>query len=148
MIKKDIRHIIESGKREDMEKLTYIVDELLEELKEKDEHEYKHIAYKVHKIAYGGHLGRELAEKWCMEMENKDGSHGSHWTWEQTEEVRKQYAPQQEASDFYAVMNMVYSDYYNQRFDTATYIQLALDWLNDKDVGGCKTLKYYYKIVK
>lgn len=148
MIKKDIRHIIESGKREDMEKLTYIVDELLEELKEKDEHEYKHIAYKVHKIAYGGHLGRELAEKWCMEMENKDGSHGGHWTWEQTEEVRKQYAPQQEASDFYAVMNMIYSDYYNQRFDTATYIQLALDWLNDKDVGGCKTLKYYYKIVK
>lgn len=148
MIKKDIRHIIESGKREDMEKLTHIVDELLEELKEKDEHEYKHIAYKVHKIAYGGHLGRELAEKWCMEMENKDGSHGGHWTWEQTEEVRKQYAPQQEASDFFAIMNMVYSDYYNQRFDTATYIQLALDWLNDKDVGGCKTLKYYYKIVK
>lgn len=148
MIKKDIRHIIESGKREDMEKLTYIVDELLEELKEKDEHEYKHIAYKVHKIAYGGHLGRELAEKWCMEMENKDGSHGGHWTWEQTEEVRKQYAPQQEASDFYAIMNMAFSDYYNQRFDTATYIQLALDWLNDKDVGGCKTLKYYYKIVK
>ena len=62
--------------------------------------------------------------------------------------MRKQYAPQQEASDFYAVMNMIYSDYYNQRFDTATYIQLALDWLNDKDVGGCKTLKYYYKIVK
>lgn len=148
MIKHDIKRIIERGEREAMEKLECIMIELLEELKEEDEHEYNHIAYKIHKIAYDGHLGKELAEKWCMEMQNKDGTHGGHWTWEQTEEVRKQYAPQQEASDFYAVMNMIHSDYYNQRFDTATYIQLALDWLNDKDVGGCKTLKYYYKIVK
>lgn len=51
-------------------------------------------------------------------------------------------------SDFYAVLNMVYSDYYNPRFDTNTYVQLAIDWLNDKDVGGNKTLKYYMKVVK
>lgn len=148
MIKHDIKRIIERGEREAMEKLECIMIELLEELKEEDEHEYNHIAYKIHKIAYDGHLGKELAEKWCMEMQNKDGSHGGHWTWEQTEEVRKQYAPETDASDFHATISMMYSDYYNPRFDTATYAQLAKDWLNDKDVGGCKTLKYYYKIVK
>lgn len=51
-------------------------------------------------------------------------------------------------SDFYAIANMVYSDYYNPRFDTNTYVQLAIDWLDDKDVGGDKTLKYYMKVVK
>ena len=32
--------------------------------------------------------------------------------------------------------------------DTATYAQLAKDWLDDKDVGGNKTLKYYMYVVK
>lgn len=148
MIKHDIRHIIEHKEREHMEQLECIIDELIEELKDYDKHEYEHIAYKIHKIAYDGHLGKELAEKWCMNMQNKDGSHGGHWTWEQTEEVRKQYAQKQESSDFYAVMNMMFSDYYNPRFDVQTYVQLAIDWLDDKDVDGCKTLKYYMKIVK
>lgn len=148
MIKHDISHIMESGKHDDIEKLKDLFECLFDKIKEEDEYEYKHLAYKVHKIAYGGHLGRELAEKWCMAMKNKDGTYGGHWTWEQTEEVRKQYAPQHDTSDFYAIMNMMYSDYYNPKFDTAIYIQLSLDWLNDKDVSGCKTLKYYMEIVK
>ena len=45
--------------------------------------------------------------------------------------------------DFYAAMNMIYSDYYNPKFDTETYLMLTMDWLNDVDVGACKTLKYY-----
>lgn len=64
------------------------------------------------------------------------------------ENVRQQYAPHLDKSDFYAIANMVYSDYYNPRFDTNTYVQLAIDWLDDKDVGGNKTLKYYMKVVK
>jgi len=40
-------------------------------------------------------------------------------------------------------MNMIYSDYYNPKFDTETYLMLTMDWLNDVDVGACKTLKYY-----
>ena len=42
---------------------------------------------------------------------------------------------------------MMYSDYYNQKFDTNKYIELAKDWLNDKDVGDGKTLKYYMLVV-
>jgi hypothetical protein len=48
--------------------------------------------------------------------------------------------------DFYAVMNMIYSDYYNPKFDIETYVELAKDWLDDVDIGNCKTLKYYIYI--
>lgn len=50
-------------------------------------------------------------------------------------------------ADFYAALNMVYSDYYNPKFDTSIYVELAKDWLNDKDIDGAKLLKYYYFVV-
>lgn len=148
MLKKDIRYIIEHGKSEDMEALEELFHKAVEDLKESDEDKYCEILYRVHKIAHGGHLGEELAKKWVSHMENKDGTKGAHWTWEEADKIRKQYAPTTDESDFYAALAMVYSDYYNPRFDTATYAQLALDWLNDKDVGDCKTLKYYMRVVK
>ena len=76
-------------------------------------------------------------------MENKDGTKGQHWSVDQT----SQYAGEFNKWDWYAVMNMMYSDYYNQKFDTNTYVELAKDWLNDKDVGYGKTLKYYMLVV-
>lgn len=148
MLKSDIRHIIEHGKPEDMYKLEELFNDVVEDLRESDEDEYCEIVYKVHKIAYGGHLGEDLAKKWVDSMENKDGTHGAHWSWDEVDKIRKQYAPETDEGDFYAAISMMYSDYYNSRFDTATYAQLAKDWLDDKDVGGCKTLKYYMRIVK
>ena len=76
-------------------------------------------------------------------MQNKDGTTGEHWSYEQTSPLAEQY----DKWDFYAVLNMIYSDYYNPRFDTNTYISLAKDWLNDKDVGSGKTLRYYMYVV-
>lgn len=148
ILKHDIRHIIEHGKPEDMQKLEEMFNEVVEDLRESDKDKYCEIVYKVHKIAHGGHLGEDLAKEWVSAMENKDGSKGGHWSWEETESVRKQYAPDADSSDFYAAISMIYSDYYSPRFDTATYAQLAKDWLDDKDVGKCKTLKYYMKVVK
>lgn len=59
----------------------------------------------------------------------------------------KQFSVKADSNDWYAVLNMVYSDYYNAKFDTATYVQLAKDWIEDKDVTGCKTLKYYMYVI-
>ena len=42
---------------------------------------------------------------------------------------------------------MVYSDYYNTKFDINVYIELAKDWLHDMDINN-KVLKYYYFVVK
>lgn len=146
--KKTLNEIIKKGNKEDMDKLGDSFVEMVYALKETDPIKYKSIKYDMHKMAYGEHLTEEQARHWVDSMENADGTTGEHWTYEQTETVRKQYAPDTNPCDFYAVLNMVYSDYYNPRFDTSNYIELAKDWINDKDVPAGKTLKYYMFVVK
>lgn len=80
-------------------------------------------------------------------MENKDGTRGQHWTMEQT----SQFADGFNKYDFYAALNMIYSDYYNPKFDTNTYVELAKDWLCDEDAElqyGEKLSAYYESIVE
>lgn len=56
-------------------------------------------------------------------------------------------APNLDHCDFYAVLNMIYSDYYSTKFDTANYIELAKDFIEDKDAEKGKVLKYYMFLV-
>ena len=140
--------IIEKGDKHDMDMLGDMFVSMVEKLKDSDPMEYKKAVYKMQVMANGGHLTHDQAKCWVDYMENKDGTKGGHWTYEQTEDVRKQYAPNVMGCDFYAVLNMMYSDYYSSKFDTATYIQLAKDWLMDKDVPMGKTLRYYLFVVK
>lgn len=143
MYKHLIKKIIENGKHTDMEYLEYLLDDFVHELKAENYTKYKSLELDLYKMAYGEHLNEELALEWVSEMENKDGTRGQHWSVDQT----SQYAGEFNKWDWYAVMNMMYSDYYNQKFDTNTYIELAKDWLKDKDVGDSKTLKYYMLVV-
>ena len=139
-----IDKIIKNGSDEDMECLRKILIELISDLKYTDYDKYKKIELKLYKRVYGEHLNEELAKSWVASMENKDGTKGEHWSLEQT----NQYAENYNKYDFYAIANMMRSDYYNPKFEEATYLQMAKDWLDDKDVGDCKTLKYYMYIVK
>lgn len=147
-IKRMMDKIIDNNKKEDMEDLGDIFVDMVYMLKHSDKEKYKDIKYKMYKMAYGDHLNEELAHKWVSEMQNKDGTVGEHWTYEQTEQVRKQYAPELNACDFYAILNMSYSDFYSEHFKTEDYISLTKDWLNDKDGSSCKALKYYIFVVK
>lgn len=142
-VKHYIHRIMEEGKEENMHCLSEMMDDLICDLKESDPELYKQYACKLHKLVYGDHLSEEMARDWVKGMKNKDGTVGEHWTWEQT----SQYAEHYDKCDFYAVLNMMYSDYYNSRFDTSTYLALAKDWLDDPDVGKDKTLKYYMYVV-
>lgn len=143
MHKKLIKDIVAKKDTETMYELECFVIDLIDEIKAKDRQRYKELEYKLYKIVYGEHLNEELAHKWVAKMENKDGTKGEHWTYEQT----SQYADKLNKCDFYVALNMVYSDFYNPKFDLATYIELAKDWLNDKDVGDGKLLKYYMFVV-
>ena len=143
-IKRMIEHIVENGEHEDMECLSEMLTTLIYDLKHTNHTQFEVYEYKLHKMAYGEHLTEDMAKHWVSQMQNKDGSHGEHWTMEQT----AQHAGRHNHCDFYAVLNMIYSDYYNPKFDTATYIELANDWLNDSDVPSGKTLKYYLHVVK
>lgn len=138
-----IDYIVKNGTAKSMECLRKVMVEMLDDLSVMDESKYKMYEYKLYKAAYGDHLTEELARKWVSGMTNKDGTRGEHWSYEQT----SQLAGNHNKWDWYAVLNMMYSDYYNQRFDTNIYVQLANDWLDDRDVGDGKTLCYYWKVV-
>lgn len=144
MHRKLIRKIADSGTPAQMEALADVLADAVDEL---DEDERKDTECALHRILYGDHLGAELAEKWVAAMINKDGTRGGHWTKEQAEDVRRKVAPSADPCDFFAVLNMVYSDFFNPRFDAEIYAGLAKDWLDDADAEPGKALRYYWHVV-
>lgn len=144
MYKHLIDKIVENGKKEDMKCLENIMIDLIDGLKIEDIEKYHKIEYKLYKLVYGEHLNEELSHKWVSSMKNKDGSVGGHWTLEQT----NQYAGDINKYDFYAILNKIYSVYYNPKFDLSTYVDLAKDWFGEKDSSEGKALKYYMHFIK
>lgn len=144
-IKKMFNAIIEKG---NVDKLSDMFADFVYDTEKIDKMRYKSIEYKMHKLAYGDHLTEDQAKCWVKEMKNKDGTEGEHWTYEQAEQVRRQYASEMDPYDWYAILNMTYSDYYSPKFDTSTYVDLAKDWLTDKDIGAGKALRYYLFVVQ
>lgn len=143
MYKQLLKKIIQNGKSEDMEHLEFLLDDFIHDLKVEDYSKYKELEFDLYKRVYGEHLNEELAKKWVSEMKNKDGSTGGHWSVEQT----TQYAGNHNKWDWFAIMNMMFSDFGSSRFDTTTYVELANDWIKDKDVPEGKTLRYYLFVV-
>lgn len=96
---------------------------------------------------------RSVAEEWVVSMENADGTEGEHWTYEQTEAVRKQHGFGCDSVDFYAAINMMYSDYckvakeYNLN-TTDFYAKMANAFICDKDAEKDKVSRYFECIVK
>jgi hypothetical protein len=147
MHKKNIEHIIKSGTDPQMGVMKEILIKAVTKLKETDPNEYNNIEFCLHKAAHGHKVGEELAHCWVEEMKNKDGTTGAHWTWEQVSQVFKERKIGDDIGTLYVVLNMMYSDYYNSKFDTSVYIDMAKDWINDPDADEYKTIKYYYYIV-
>lgn len=86
-------------------------------------------------------------------MANVDGTKGPHWTQEQTETVREQRGIQWDQAEFWAAMNMVYSDYsevfreYGVRDKIYLYADMAYSFLSDADAKPGKLARYYRYIV-
>lgn len=100
-----------------------------------------------------GRLTREDAEEWTRHMKNADGSRGEHWSYEQTEQVRKQHGFDCNPTAFYAAMNMAYSDYYNTAKEFGLnnadfYANIAHDFLDDEDAVPNKIAVYRECIAK
>lgn len=147
MHRENIKHIITQGTQEQMHEMREVFEELISHLKVRDHAMYQVTEYCLHKIAHNGHLGEHLARHWVSKMKNKDGSCGEHWSWDQVGTVMRERNIKHDHSDFYATLNMVYSDDYNSKFDIITYVDLARSWLEDEDVGDDKLLKYYFFVV-
>lgn len=98
-------------------------------------------------------LDRETAEHWTRQMKNEDGTTGPHWNLEQTKKVMEQHKIDCDPYEFYAAINMMYSDYCKvaKEFNVdsaAYYAKLAKAFLEDKDAGKGKLKRYYECVVE
>ena len=117
--------------------------------------EEKHSEHEEHEHAAG--LDEKTAKEWVAGMVNPEdpSRKGEHWSMAQTSQVLKQLGYSFDTAEWYAVMNMMYSDYYHtakkygQERNAEFFADMAKDWLDDKDTaaGKHKTEKYYRKIV-
>lgn len=115
-----------------------------EEHHKADKHEAAHVEHAAHPA----HLTLEDAKRWTSKMQNADGTKGCHWTLEQTQDVAKQRNITCDPNDFWAVMNMMYSDYCQvakrQSVDTpGFYADMAKAFLEDADAADGKAYLYW-----
>ena len=101
----------------------------------------------VHK-ENGRRMDLETAKNWVRGMKNSDGSSGGHWTYEQTYQMMKQRNIDCDPVEFYAVMNMLWSDYGKvaEKHNVSNleyWSEMAKAFLMDKDAGEGKTMAYY-----
>lgn len=99
-----------------------------------------------------GKMDKAMAEEWVRSMKNEDGSRGPHWNIDQAQQAMKTRGVQAEPWEFWAVMNMMYSDYCKvfktHNLNTMdVYADMAAAWINDKDAGPEKTAKYFQFVV-
>lgn len=87
------------------------------------------------------------AKKWVAGMHNSDGTTGEHFKPEIAEQLRASMCPQCDKTEFWAAMNMMYSDYCDvakkMNIDRPEYYgHMAKAFLMDKDAGEGKLAKY------
>ena len=81
-------------------------------------------------------------------MKNTDGTTGEYWTVEQTTKVLEDYKLPYTPAEFYYILSMMRSDYFEIFGDDITiYIKLADEWLSDPDVPPFKSKRYYHHVV-
>lgn len=120
-----------------------------EEHHKADKHEAAHVEHAAHPA----HLTLEDAKRWTSKMQNADGTTGSHWTLEQTQDVAKQRGVTCDKNDFWVAMNMMYSDYCKVAKmysvdNTNFYADMAAAFLQDKDAVDGKLVEYWERIVE
>lgn len=103
-------------------------------------------------------LTDEDLHAWVSEMENADGTVGAHWTEAQTNSIAQAIDVafgEVSAAEFWAAMNMMYSDYAPAGLKYGVdrpefYADLAKEFLFDKDGPGpsAKLAAYYNTVVK
>lgn len=98
-------------------------------------------------------LDRQQAQEWVRKMKHSDGSSGEHWTYDQTHQVMKQRNIDCEPAEFYATMNMLWSDYgaVAKKYgvdNVEFWAELSKSFLMDKDAEANKLMLYYECVVK
>ncbi len=98
-------------------------------------------------------MDKKQAENWTKHMKNEDGSTGARWTFDEVQKVMQQYGVDCDPVEFYATMNMLYSDYGKvfKKHNAATvqfYVDMAKAFLDDEDAVKDKLAQYYRYVVR
>lgn len=112
--------------------------------------------YREHgKESYGKMMPRDdrSLRGWVEHMENADGTMGPHWTMDQAEKVMSQKQIAMNPEDFWAALNMIYSDYCGVASEMGVnhidfYAAMALAFLNDPDAVPDKLGAYRRHVAK
>lgn len=96
----------------------------------------------------------ETAKEWTKNMKNEDGTSGPHWSVDQAKQIMAQRNISLNPAEFYAALNMIYSDFspvakkHGLGGSLDFYVDMAKAFLNDKDAAPNKLFNYYNYIVK
>lgn len=98
-------------------------------------------------------LSMDMAMELAAKMENEDDTVGPHWTFEQVKQVMGQKGIDADPAEFFLAMNMMYSDYCKlaKKMNINTvdfYSGMAKAFLEDKDGGKDKLMRYFRYVVK
>ena len=97
--------------------------------------------------SYPEHIGESQAREWTMKMHNSDGTHGPHFAPDAAEQLRTAHCPDCDRWDFFAAVNMTYSDYASTLKKLGmdkpeAYACLAKAFLCDEDAKQGKLARY------
>ena len=99
-------------------------------------------------------MSLETAKQWTSQMRNEDGTTGPHWTLDQTKQIMAQRKLSFSPAEFFATLNMIYSDFspvikkHGLGGSLDFYVDMAKSFLDDKDALPGKLSNYYNYIVK
>lgn len=143
-IEEIIQKIVENGKVEDMETLSDILEDTMEELEKYDKDCFDKYMMELYKMAFGNVISLHMAEEIVKKMK----PYGERWSIEETKRIQEQYEIESiRAIDFYLVINSAYNDY-KDLFgeDTEQYIRFTIDFIQDEDAKIDKVFLYYTTI--
>lgn len=92
-------------------------------------------------------LTEDRVKKWVQGMHNEDNTRGAHFGMDRAELLRSAQCPDGDKLEFYAAINMIYSDYCGVAKEMGVdkpeyYAKMAKAFLMDKDAGKGKLEKY------
>lgn len=146
MIKKYIEKIVDNGKKEDMEELSNMLEEVIYYIKENNYPKYKKYKNKLMGMAYEYKFDEEMAYEIVMNMLPV----GEYWNLDTINQVKQKYNLNTDLYELYVVMNGMVNDYGDiiNKDDVETYVKMSLAFINDEDAVEHKVWKYFTKLVK
>ena len=143
-IEEYIERISEEGNIEEMKKLSDVLEDTIEIVKDYDYDKYKELEMCLYIMAYGENLTREKAEEIVAKMR----PYGRKWSIDETTDIKENYGYDNiNAVDFFIVMNSAYNDF-RELFgeNTETYARYTELFINDEDAKKGKVFIYYMEI--